>query len=113
MAVVFTTERLDQRNAAVLRIKGRLDAAALSDFEAALLPLAEDAALDRVVLEGTDLEYIASAGLRVLLKAIKAMGKRKAKLLGAAFNPQIVSVLKMTGFLSYIDLKENAAEHLA
>lgn len=112
MAVSFTTERMDDKNAAVLKINGRLDAAALGDFEAALLPLAGDAALERIVLDGTNLEYIASAGLRVLLKAIKAMGKRKAKLLGAAFNPQIVSVLKMTGFLSYIELNDNAAECL-
>ncbi len=113
MAVAFTTERLDEKKAAVLKINGKLDASALGGFEAALLPLAEDAALERIVLDGTGLQYIASAGLRVLLKAIKSMGKRKARLFGAAFNQQIVSVLKMTGFLSYIDLREDAAACLS
>lgn len=113
MAVSFETERMDEKNAAVLHITGRLDAAALVDFEAALLPLAEDETLARIVLDGTALEYISSAGLRVFLKAIKAMDRRKAKLLGAAFNQQIASVLKMTGFLAYIELKPGVDDSLA
>lgn len=112
MAVIVETERVGD-GAAVVKIAGRLDAASIADFEAALLPLAEDAALGRVVLDGTRLDYVASAGLRVLLKAVKAMDQRKAKLLGAAFDPKIVAVLKMTGFLSYIEMRPGVAECLA
>ena len=95
-----------------LRLAGRLDAAATADFEAVLLPHAENPSVRRLVIEGTAMDYVASAGLRSFLKAIKAMNPRQAKLLGAGFGPPVAAVLKMTGFLSFIDLRASLAECL-
>lgn len=90
---------------AVLHVAGRLDAATAADFEAALLPQAENPAVQRVVLDFSGLEYVASAGLRVFLKAVKAVAPRKAKLYVTGANDMVTSVLKMTGFLAYVTVR--------
>ena len=96
----------------VLRLSGRLDAAATLEFEAALLPLAENPATTRIILDGAGMDYVASAGLRTILKAIKALTPRKAKLYGAGFLPSVTSVLRMTGFLPFIELRPTVKECL-
>lgn len=88
---------------ATVRVEGRLDAAAAPEFEQILMPLAENPKVRRIVLDGERLEYIASAGLRVLLKAVKAMQPRRARILGTRFNESVTAVLDMTGFLAFID----------
>jgi anti-anti-sigma factor len=112
MALTVTVET-PAEGVTVLRLSGRIDAAAMADFEAILMPHAENPAMVRIVLEGSGMEYIASAGMRVLLKAVKAMTPRKAKLCGAGMGASVTSVLKMTGFHSFIDLRNTVAECLA
>ena len=97
----------------LLGLSGRLDASAAADFEVALLPHAENAAVTRVILDGAGLEYVASAGLRAILKAIKAMTPRKAILYGVGLTPTVVAVLKMTGFLAFVQLRGSIDECLS
>ena len=111
MALTVTVET-PAEGVAVLRLSGRIDAAAMADFEAILMPHAENPAVARIVLEGSGMDYVASAGLRALLKAVKAMTPRKAKLYGAGLPGSVASVLKMTGFLSFIELRAGVAECL-
>lgn len=111
MAVRLTEERRGD-DGAVLHMGGRLDAASVGDFEEAVLPLAGDAGVMRLVLDFGELEYVASAGLRVLVKVVKEMARRKAKLFGAGLSPETLFVLKMTGFLSFMEIKPTVDECL-
>ena len=112
MALTVTVET-PAEGVTVLRLSGRLDAAAMADFEAILLPHAENPAVTRVILEGAGMDYIASAGLRSILKAVKAMTPRKAKLYGVGLVASVTSVLKMTGFLPFIELRSTIKECLS
>ncbi|MCC8191140.1 MAG: STAS domain-containing protein [Planctomycetes bacterium] len=112
MAVQLKEER-PGKGVVVLYVGGRRDAAAVSDFEAEVLPPAAEDTVTRLVLAGADLEYVASAGLRVLVKVVKAMSGRKARLYAAEWRPETLAVLKMTGFLSFLDVKATVAECLA
>jgi anti-sigma B factor antagonist len=111
MAVRLTEDRREG-GIAVLRVDGRLDAAAAGDFEAGILPLAGDAGVTRLILACGELEYVASAGLRVLVKVVKSLAARKAKLYCAELRPEPLSVLKMTGFLSFMAVKQTLDECL-
>ena len=73
----------------VLRVQGRLDHSHAKDFEAALAPhlVACTAAGTPLVLDFSDVVYISSVGLRVLLlaaKKVKAVVANEADLNGAA-----------------------------
>ncbi|MDR1519493.1 MAG: STAS domain-containing protein [Planctomycetota bacterium] len=104
MAVALTIAENAPAGSAVLHIVGSLDAAAAKDFGDALMPLAENAGLGRVVLDCRELKFVASAGLRVLIGAVKAMRPRQAALCVAGMNDDCVAVLKMTGFLPLLKL---------
>ena len=57
-----------------------------------------------LVLDLTELEYISSAGLRVILKAQKAMNsKGSMKITGA--NDSIMEVFDITGFLDILNIE--------
>lgn len=106
------SERKPEFGAAVVRIVGRLTAASLDDFEKALLPLSADAVIGKIVLDGANLQYIASAGLRGLLKAIKELEKHGGKLYAVNLSKNVASVLKMTGFFPYVEIRSSVEDCL-
>jgi anti-anti-sigma factor len=113
MAVTCTTTIDEATGIPVLRVEGRLDAVAVADFSAALMPLAGDAAVKRVVLDCGGLVFVASAGLRVFIAAVKMLKPRGAQLYTAAVAFDIAAVFKMTGLHSLMTMKETVGECLA
>lgn len=58
--------------------------------------------VNNLILDLKDLEYIASAGLRVILEAKKAMGREKGfKIINT--HEDVMDVFEMVGFLDIID----------
>ena len=86
-----------QKNAAetVIQISGRLDTITAPAFEKSIH---EDIAdTKKLILDMKNLEYISSAGLRVLLSAQKKMQKiGSMKLVNVC--EEVMEVLEMTGF---------------
>lgn len=84
-----------------LTVAGRLDTTTAPELEKAL-----DSVLDgtkELVFDMTGLEYISSAGLRVILKAQKAMNAQGSmKLIGV--NDSIMKVFDITGFLDILTI---------
>lgn len=94
---------------ALVRVEGRLDAAAAPAAEKQLADLVA-AGARAVALDGSALEYISSAGLRVLLsltKKIKAAGGRIA--LGG-LQPQVKEIIEIAGFSSIMPVFSTAEE---
>lgn len=85
-----------------LIITGRLDTTTAPELEKTL-----DNVLDgtkELVFDMTGLEYISSAGLRVILKAQKAMNAQGSmKLTGV--NDGIMEVFDITGFLDILTIE--------
>lgn len=84
-----------------LAIEGRIDTTTAPSFEA------EIDAIDGVtelVLDFAGVEYISSAGLRVVLKAQKLMNKNgKMKLINV--NDDVMDVFDITGFLDILTIE--------
>ncbi|MDR1535530.1 MAG: STAS domain-containing protein [Planctomycetota bacterium] len=97
----------------VVKMSGRFDAAAVAEAEAVLLPRAGESGVVRIILDCADLEYVASAGLRVFLQVVKALKEREARLYVAGMREMVLSVLKMTGFLSFMEARATVEECLA
>ena len=88
-------KRLDD-GALTLKVMGRLDTNTSQDLEAAL-------ALDgvrEVVFDFAGLEYISSAGLRVLMMAQKAMMSCGGKMSVASPNDTVKGIFDITGMSS-------------
>lgn len=61
--------------------------------------------MTELVLDFTGLEYISSAGLRVLLAAQKVMNKQ-GKMVLRSVNSTIMEVLEITGFVDILTIEE-------
>ena len=87
----------------VVNIIGRLDAATAPQLEKELN--ASFAGIKTLILDFAELEYIASAGLRVLLVAQKRMNKQGSMTIKNVSN-EVKEVLDMTGFISFLNIEE-------
>lgn len=85
-----------QDGKAAFALEGRLDTATAPDLEQAI-----KAALDNVselTLDLQKLDYISSAGLRVLLAAQKAMNSKQGKMELTHVGETIMEIFEVTGF---------------
>lgn len=86
-------------NAIVMSLKGRLDAAASSEFETRLSDCISKGD-NNFLLNFTDLEYISSAGLRSILATSKKLKERNGKIFLAGLRGPVEEVFKVSGFIS-------------
>jgi anti-sigma B factor antagonist len=98
-----TVQEIDGKMVATL--VGELDTAATQETERALQPLLHCEGKD-IVIDCTNLEYIASSGLRILLSILK-----QAKIVGSRVvlknvNEVVYDVLSLTGFVSIFDFEK-------
>jgi anti-sigma B factor antagonist len=78
-----------------IAIEGRLDTITAPELENVLGEMPNE--VSKLVLDMTHLEYVSSAGLRVLLKAQKMMARRGAMTL-TGVNESVMEVFEITGF---------------
>ncbi len=90
---------------------GRLDGAGAPALEAELCNAARLGG--RVVLDGRGLDYISSAGLRVLLIGAKTCVQEGGELAVAALKPECRAVVEASGLLSVLDYHETREAALA
>ena len=98
----MTIEKKINREAATLIVSGRLDTQTAPELENeldAVLP-----GIKELTFDMANLEYVSSAGLRVILKAQKAMNAQGSmKLTGV--NDSIMEVFDITGFLDILTIE--------
>src|SRR5689334_20338782 len=98
-------------DALVLTLTGRLDAVTSPPVEARLLEAVRRS--PGVVLDLSGLDYVSSAGLRILLKAAKQAKGAKSRLALAALRPAVHEVFEVSGFFSLLDAYPSRREALA
>ena len=98
----MTIEKKINNDAATLVVSGRLDTQTAPELEKELDNILAD--IKELVFDMTNLEYVSSAGLRVILKAQKAMNAQGSmKLTGV--NDSIMEVFDITGFLDILTIE--------
>ena len=88
--------------AATLKIIGRLDTTTAPELEATIDGCV--AGIKELVLDCSELEYVSSAGLRVILKAQKLMNAQGAMKL-THVNETIMEVFDITGFADILTIE--------
>ncbi len=91
--------------ATIFSLKGRLDSASSTEVEKKILEVIE-AGSQAVVLDLSSLDYISSAGIRVLVHCHKEIEKNQGHICLAAVPKPIENVLYITGFLPYFKVYE-------
>ena len=95
-------EKVINNKTVTLALSGRLDTTTAPEFEVVVdetIPEADD-----IILNFEKLDYISSAGLRVIMKAQKAMNQKKGmKLINV--NDDIMEVFDITGFVDILTIE--------
>lgn len=95
------TKKIENGNA-ILSPEGRLDTVTAPEMESAIKELIPD--ITALTLDFAKLEYISSAGLRVLLSAQKAMSDRgEMKVINV--NETITEIFDVTGFSDILTIE--------
>ena len=87
---------------AVLTLEGRLDTVTAPEMESVVVEILPG--LTELILDFEKLEYISSAGLRVLLSAQKAMN-RQGKMKLCHVNETIMEIFEVTGFSDILTIE--------
>ena len=84
-----------------LKITGRLDTTTAPNLDSVINELSEDT--KEIVFDMSGVEYISSAGIRVLLGAYKKMNSNQGKTRIENVNDIVREVFEMTGLSEMID----------
>jgi stage II sporulation protein AA (anti-sigma F factor antagonist) len=96
----------------VMNVSGRLDATTAMELESSLVPVIEkDGKMIVMNLEG--LEYISSAGLRILLLGMKMIKKIPGKMVICEMREHIREIFEIAGFLPIFTIVSTEEDALA
>lgn len=96
----------------ILRPVGRLDSNSSPELERAVLDHLEKGC-KRMVFDLSDMEYVSSAGLRVILLAGKKLRASQGKLVLVGLREMVSEVFAMSGFLTLFAVTKTLDEGIA
>ncbi len=91
-----------EKTSLTLAIEGRLDTTTAPRLEAELRGSIDG--VDNLVLDFASLEYVSSAGLRVLLSAQKVMN-RQGRMVLKNVSEDVMDVFEVTGFVDILTIE--------
>ena len=97
----MTIEKKQNGTELTITLAGRLDTTTAPQLEAEFKQ--SIAGVEKLVLDFTALEYLSSAGLRVLLTAQKTMNKQGTMTITGVGEP-IMEILEVTGFTDILTI---------
>lgn len=107
----ITTEPKDN-NILVIYLNGRLDATTSGGLQKEINQLIEADNI-KILINFEKLDYISSAGLRVLITTVKLLQVKQGKLLLSNMNSMIFDVLKISGFTKILTICDSQQQALA
>ena len=104
-------ETRKQENATVVSVTGKMDAVSSPELEKELSQLMAEGEKGFVIDLG-ELDYISSAGLRVILAAAKRLKEKEGKILLASLQDMVREVFEISGFSAIIPIYESVESAL-
>ncbi len=99
----ITIDTARENDKLTITIKGRLDTVTAPYLEEQLNANMEG--INELALDFTSLEFISSAGLRILLTTHKAMKGRNGVMAVKGLNEEVREVFSITGFLDILNVE--------
>ncbi|MBI2743672.1 MAG: STAS domain-containing protein [Chlamydiales bacterium] len=81
----------------IVRLEGRLDATTTPALEGKISKVLEQNKV-HMLMDFSKVDYLSSAGMRLLLSAAKKVKAHGGKLVFCAMNDEVMEIIKMAGF---------------
>ena len=91
----------------IIYLDQRIDGSNAAEVEKEIFALAENREENDLIIDAGDLEYISSAGLRVLMKLCKSVNT-KLSVINA--SPEVYDIFETTGFTEIFDVRRKLRE---
>jgi anti-sigma B factor antagonist len=85
----------------IYQLKGRLDSNTSQGFEQKLFQAISNGSKN-IVVDFKDIDYISSAGLRVILKAFKALQREDGRIILCSMQEYVREIFKIIGIDSFV-----------
>lgn len=105
----ISVEEIDQK--IVLRLDGRIDAATSPALEKKIQALIDENRV-KLLLDFTDIDYLSSAGMRVLLAALKKVKAKHGLFALFSLSEDVNEIIRLAGFDKILHLFANEKEAL-
>lgn len=95
----FSSQKIS--DVTLIEIQGRIDHNTSKDFESALKPYLDQCSpgeQKKIIIDLNGVDFMTSAGLRVLMIAAKTCDKQKSEIAVAALQPIIQEIFKISRF---------------
>ncbi|MCR4608187.1 MAG: STAS domain-containing protein [Eubacterium sp.] len=89
-------------NELIVELEGRLDTVAAPELEGQIEPALEG--VEKLIIDLESLEYISSAGLRVMLTTMQTM-EEQGEMIVRNVGPDVMEVFKLTGFAGILNIE--------
>lgn len=96
-----------QHKTLIIKILGELDLVIASQFRQRVDDAWEEWPVLNMILDLSQVTFIDSSGLGVILGRYKKVKERKGEFILVGFNPQIGKILEMSGIMSIIRVNDN------
>lgn len=97
MTVGLNVKIEEEKDKTIIRIEGRLDAASAPILENKLSEII-DGGKKLMVLDFAKVDYLSSAGMRLLLSTTKKLKAEGGKLHFCSISEEVMEIIKMAGF---------------
>jgi anti-sigma B factor antagonist len=87
----------------IFKLVGRLDSNTSQEFETSIFD-AISSGSKHMIFNFKDIDYISSAGLRVILKATKALKREEGKLMLCDMQDYVKEVFEIAGFDTFLPI---------
>jgi anti-anti-sigma factor len=95
----------EQEKTLAVILKGKLDSLEAPEAEAELLPKIEDNEFETLVIDCSELTYIASSGLRLFFMLVRTGKMNGARVVLKGVNDFVMSVLDSTGMAAMFEFE--------
>lgn len=101
-----------KQNSTIFCLNGRLDSNSAPQFEKQLEDFI-NAPTTHLILDFNNLDYVSSAGLRVILKTSKAYKTGPYQFIACSMQDHVQEVFEISGFDSFITIQSTVDESLS
>ncbi|MCR5241512.1 MAG: STAS domain-containing protein [Prevotella sp.] len=101
------TQILKEDGKTIIKTGSRIDTMNADEFEKDIQPALQEDGID-LVMDCSELTYMASSGLRVIQKTMRTVMMKRGEFKIVNVNPEIYKVLQMTGFTKFMTVEQKA-----
>lgn len=96
----------NENSIVLITISGSIDSKTTADLQSKIMESITDAT--KVILDMTKVDFVSSAGLRVLLMVYRYIKSQNGKVVLVGVSEEIQDVMEMTGFINFFEMTDTS-----